>query len=100
MQDLRQRVWNLGLVGPEKLQQEIVKTIANRNLKDKEKILGKLKSNPKNFVICNLSNGVSPVLSLVKTPGDVRHMRNISVGCFISDYLVFTLEATEKERVF
>lgn len=100
MSHRRNRVWNIGLVGEEKFQREIIKCIGNRNLQDKEKILKKMDNNPSNFVMNNLSNGIEPVLSIVKTPGNVKYMRNIITGCFVSDYLIFLVDATTREKIF
>ena len=96
----RNRVWSIGLIGQEKFQREIIKVISNRNLNDKEKILRKMDKNPSNYVMNNLSNGQEPVLSIIKTPGNTRFIRNILTGCFLSDYLVFLIDCTSSASIF
>lgn len=96
----RNRVWNVGFVGQTKFQREIIKCISNRNLHDKKKILQKLDSNANNFVMNNLSHGSEPVLSMVKTPGNVKYMRNIITGCYVSDYIIFLVDASSRSSVF
>lgn len=89
--DTRKRIFNIGFIGEDRYQREIILSLLSRNLKEKEKSRQKMNKNPKNFVINNLSNGHIPLLSLVKTPGDVKYFKNTLSGCFVSDYLIFII---------
>lgn len=89
--DTRKRIFNIGFLGEDALQRELLLTVMSRNLKEREKSRKKIMRNPKNFVINNLSNGHTPNLSLIRTPGDVRYIKNILSGCFVSEYLLFVI---------
>lgn len=97
--DTRKRIYNVGFVGEDKLQKRMIMSLMSRNLKEKKKSLKKILSNPNNYVINNLSNGHVPTLSLVKTPGDTKYMKNILSGCFVSDFLLFVIQIEKENNV-
>ena len=91
---IRKRVFNLAFIGDRHQQEKVIKTLMERNLQEKLKVERKLAATPHSYVINNLSNGVKPVMSLIRTPGSLRYTKNILTGCMIADYTVLVLTLT------
>ena len=95
----RNRVWNLCLIGPQAFQLQTTQKIFHSDSPGLAKFVKKILANPTNYSIGSMSEEDQTILQIVKTPNNVKYMRNILTGCLISDHLIFTLDCSSVDRL-